>query len=45
MEHIGSLTEQWRKMFSLLGNKEILFKLYTDVRANKLTSYFTAVNA
>ena len=30
------LTEQWRKMVSLLGNTEILSKLHTDVRANEL---------
>ena len=36
MQHVESLTEQWREMASLLGNTEILSKLYTDVRANEL---------
>ena len=36
VQHVNSLTEQWREMASLLGNKEKLSKLHTDVRANEL---------
>ena len=36
MQHVSSLTEQWREMASLLGNTEILLKFHTDVRANEL---------
>ena len=36
MQHVASLTEQWREMASLLGNTEILSKLHTDVRANEI---------
>ena len=32
MQHV----EQWREVASLLGNTEILLKLHTDLRANKL---------
>ena len=45
VQHIGSLTEQWRETALLLENTEILFELLTDVRANKLTNCFTIVNA
>ena len=44
VQYIGSLTEPQREMTSLLGNTEILFELYTHVRANKVTKYFTTVN-
>ena len=36
VQHVASLTEQWREMASLLENTEILSKLQTDVRANEL---------
>ena len=36
MHHVESLTEQWREMASLLGNREILPKLHTDVRVSEL---------
>ena len=36
VQHVESLTEQRRKMASLLGNTEILSKLHTDIRANEL---------
>ena len=36
VQHVESLTEQWREMAYLSGNTEILSKLHTDVRANKL---------
>ena len=36
VQHVMSLTEQWREMASLLGNTEIFLKLHTDVRANEL---------
>ena len=35
MHHVEFLTEQWRKIASLLGNTEVLSKLHTEVRANK----------
>ena len=36
VQHVMSLTGQWREMASLLGNTEIFLKLHTDVRANEL---------
>ena len=36
VQHVVSLTEQWREMASLLGNTEILSKLHPDIRANEL---------
>ena len=41
VQHVEALTKQWSDIASLLGNTEILSKLYTDVRAK---SYFTTVN-
>ena len=32
-------------MSSLLGNIKILFEHHSDVRANELVNYFTAVNS
>ena len=40
MQHVESLTEQWREMNSLFGNTEKLSKLRDDVRANKLLELF-----
>ena len=34
VQHVESLTEQWRKMASLLENTEKLSKVHTYVRAN-----------
>ena len=45
MQHIRSLTEQWREMASLLGYTKILFEHHTDLSVNKLTTYFTTANA
>ena len=36
VQHIESSNEEWRDMASLLGNTEVISKLHTDVRANKL---------
>ena len=41
VQHVESLTEQWREMASLLGNK--LSKLHTDVKANKLFYHSTCL--
>ena len=35
VQHVEFLTEQWRKIASLLGNTDVLSKLHTEVRANK----------
>ena len=44
MQHIGSLSEQWRELTSLLRNTKLVFEPRTDVRANELRNYFTAAN-
>ena len=36
VQHVASLTEQWKEMACLLGNTEIFSKLHTDTRANEL---------
>ena len=36
VQHVESVTEQWREMASILGNTEKLSKLNTDVRPNEL---------
>ena len=36
LQHVESLTEQWKEIASLLRNTEILSKLHTEVRANEL---------
>ena len=41
MQHIGSLTEIWIEMASVLENTKILFETHPGVRANELVNYFT----
>ena len=41
VQHVGSLTEQWGEMASLLGNKHS--KLHTDAKANKLFYHSTCL--
>ena len=41
MQHIGSLTEIWIEIASVLGNTKILFETHPGVRANELVNYFT----
>ena len=36
VQHVESLTEQWREIASLQENTENLSKLHTDVRASEL---------
>ena len=41
MQHIGSLTEIWIEMASVLENTKILFETHPGVTANELVYYFT----